>query len=162
MGHHSFDFVWDFSKCMFSCCVECWYGIATILFGFWIALFWGIQFGILAFQNVWICSPIFKCTKLNTECIRHCCNLYLGCCLTPLTESCGGIFVKFHRDRPRVAEEKPPVKPKKVTLQPPIQAIREPSFMARNAHKSISRQLGLFLPTKPNKVQDRGISDLEW
>ena len=128
-GARSVECIWDFSKTLFKCCLECCYGLMTLLCGPCLAGYWGVSFGILVFQHVWYCTPRLWVCQVTCGLFQRCFKACFDCCLTPCTRACGGCFWHFHRDSPKTEEPEIKVErlvPKKTLAPPP--ASRENSY----------------------------------
>ncbi|XP_062593525.1 caveolin-2-like [Saccostrea cucullata] len=165
----SVEIVWVCSQECYTFFHSCCYGFVSFLLAPFLAIGWGCTFAFTAFKHIWCLTPIFKncyicCESFFGRCMRS----ILNCCVTPWTNSCGGIFVAFHKDIPEAVvvhpkprqtkvssrdkknEDQEPAKDpepeKKVLLAAPV-VMRDSSFFSGNkiqANKSIQRQLGLY------------------
>ena len=117
-GPQSIDCTWECSEVFFSCCLECWYKLLTLLCGVCIAIYWGLQFVPVLLSNIWIFTPLrqlfwvacgFWCKNVWTLCTR--------CFLKPCMRSCGLLFINCG-DGTIDRSEDPPLFPRKPRRKP--------------------------------------------
>ena len=159
-GARSIDVCWDMFKEMFNCCRSCMYGIFTLFCAPCIAGAWGCEFGITALIHIWVLTPTVKSLTLCiTDVFQRLFDICCDCCVSPLTEAIGGLFINCQdpnwkpRDRswkvkPKVAKKPKPKKEPKSDPEPevlPVFVSGEVFGDGRNKTKSIQRQFGLYL-----------------
>ena len=118
-GIHSCDIIWECSFILFSCFKNLCYGLVTLLCGFWLAAYWGVCFGCIGFQHIWIFTPFLKLFGLFLDMFR-CCRPVIRCCIIPCVGSCGHLFILF---------AKPGADPyawAKVEVKTPVQRMKPP------------------------------------
>lgn len=91
-GAHSIDCVWKNSYKCFNCGKNCCYKFLTTLCEIFIALHWGCEFAIIAFQNIWCFTPLLRCLSIIMGCCQKFYSSIVSCCLAPLCETCGLCF----------------------------------------------------------------------
>ncbi|XP_071082935.1 caveolin-1-like [Haliotis cracherodii] len=96
-GAHSFDCVWTASNLCFNCCKGFLYKLLTLLCGICIAMHWGCEFAVIAFNHIWIITPCFKILELNCGCLKKLYGMCVHCALDPWCESCGLFFTAFRK-----------------------------------------------------------------
>ncbi|KAL5014890.1 hypothetical protein ScPMuIL_009160 [Solemya velum] len=91
-GTHSIDCVWKNSYNCFTCGKNCCYKFMTTLCGIFIALYWGCEFAMITFEQVWCVTPNLKILFIYCGWYKKCFSAVVGCCLAPLCESCALLF----------------------------------------------------------------------
>ncbi|XP_045164742.2 caveolin-1-like [Mercenaria mercenaria] len=93
-GAHSIDCIWKNSYSCFECGKNLCYRIMTTLCGLCIALAWGCDFAVTAFNHVWCYTPCIRDFTVCVGCFQRVFGTLIGCCCNPICESCGLIFSK--------------------------------------------------------------------
>lgn len=88
-GINSANCIWLNSYKCFNCGKNCCYKLLTLLCGICIALFWGCQFAVTAFQYIWCCTPQYRMYTIWCGMCQKYCGTTINCCITPLCSSCG-------------------------------------------------------------------------
>jgi hypothetical protein len=91
-GAHSIDCVWKASFCCFTCGKNCLYRFLTLLFGMFIALYWGCEFAYITFEQVWFITPGLRMFSIYMGCCQKCFGTCVTCFLAPVCETCGLMF----------------------------------------------------------------------
>lgn len=98
-GAHSIDCVWTNSYKCFECGKNLCYKLLTTLCGICIALFWGCDFAMLAFNHVWCATPCMRDFAIGIGCMTKFVRAWLDCCCAPVCESCGALFSRMRLQR---------------------------------------------------------------
>lgn len=88
-GAHSVDCVWQCSYACFNCGKNLCYKTMTILCGLFLALFWGCEFALITFQQVWCVTPSLRVFGICMGCLQKFFGTFTSCCLAPIFETCG-------------------------------------------------------------------------
>ncbi|KAJ8301618.1 hypothetical protein KUTeg_020605 [Tegillarca granosa] len=91
-GTHSYDGCWETSEFCYNFGLQCCYLTMTSVCGIFIALYWGCEFAIVAFQHVWCGTPILRTINIYTGCLQKCLGTCIACVLAPIMDSCGYLF----------------------------------------------------------------------
>ncbi|XP_048768309.1 caveolin-1-like isoform X2 [Ostrea edulis] len=91
-GTHSLDCIWKVAYCFFHGCKAFWYNLCTLLCGFFIACFWGIEFAAIAFGHVWCITPCLRVGMIHCNLCQKTLGTWVNCCFAPCCEVFGLIF----------------------------------------------------------------------
>ncbi|KAL5014892.1 hypothetical protein ScPMuIL_009162 [Solemya velum] len=81
-GVHSIDCVWRNSYTCFNFGKNCCYKLLTTLCGIFVALFWGCEFALITFEQVWCTTPELRVFSIYTGCCQKFFGLgrFVSCC----------------------------------------------------------------------------------
>lgn len=94
-GVHSFDIVWKCSYNFFNFGKNCCYMLMTTMCGMFIALYWGCEFALISFYQVWCISPLLSIFSIYMGCAQKMYGTYVRCYLEPICETCGLLFSRI-------------------------------------------------------------------
>ncbi|KAL5014891.1 hypothetical protein ScPMuIL_009161 [Solemya velum] len=94
-GAHSIDCVWSNSYKCFECGKNCCYKFITALCGIFIALYWGCEFAMISFEQIWCAGPSLRVCAIYTGLFQKVCGNFCNCCLGPICETCGLLFSRI-------------------------------------------------------------------
>ncbi|XP_033745494.1 caveolin-1-like [Pecten maximus] len=94
-GAHSIDCVWKNSYWCFNCGKNCCYKFMTFLCGICIALYWGCEFAMIAFDMIWCVTPMMRVHAIYCGCAQKFFGACVNCFLTPICETTGLMFSKI-------------------------------------------------------------------
>ena len=86
---HSIDCIWRNSYRCFECGKNICYKLMTLLCGLCIALYWGCDFAIVAFDHVWCWTPCIREFSICVGCFQKVYATIIQCCCAPVCETCG-------------------------------------------------------------------------
>ncbi|XP_060078224.1 caveolin-1-like [Ylistrum balloti] len=96
VGINSIDCVWKNSYWCFNCGKNCCYKFMTCLCGICIALYWGCEFAIIAFDQIWCITPSLRVFSIYCGCAQKFFGTVVNCFLAPVCETFGLMFSKIH------------------------------------------------------------------
>ncbi|XP_052250471.1 LOW QUALITY PROTEIN: caveolin-1-like [Dreissena polymorpha] len=94
-GAHSIDCVWKLAFTCFECGKGLCYKLLTILCGICIALAWGCNFALVAFDHVWCYTPCIRDFSICVGCFQKVYGTIIMCAAGPVCEACGMMFSKI-------------------------------------------------------------------
>ncbi|XP_060078221.1 caveolin-1-like [Ylistrum balloti] len=83
----SIDCVWKNSYWCFNCGKNCCYKFMTCLCGICIALYWGCEFAIIAFDQIWCITPSLRVFSIYCGCAQKFFGTIIQCFLAPICET---------------------------------------------------------------------------
>ena len=92
-GVHSFDCIWSSSECCYTFLFTLTYGLPAGLCHICLSLYWGAEYGLLAFLHAWYVTPFLNKVALVLRVPAFCCRLCTRCLLDPWCESASYAFV---------------------------------------------------------------------
>ncbi|WAR26857.1 CAV1-like protein [Mya arenaria] len=90
--------VWALTFDCFECCQSCIYKLLTLFCGLCIAIGWGCEFGIVAFNQAWQCTPSLRCLSIQLGCLQKCLVITLNCVAGPYCELTGNCMARLKQD----------------------------------------------------------------
>ncbi|XP_060078225.1 caveolin-1-like [Ylistrum balloti] len=94
-GTRSCDCVWETSFWCFTNGKNCCYKFMTGICGICIALFWGCEFALITFDQVWCLSPCLRIFSIYMGCCQKFFGTAVQCFLAPVCETCGLCFSRI-------------------------------------------------------------------
>ncbi|XP_069142570.1 caveolin-1-like [Argopecten irradians] len=95
-GAHSCGFIWRLSYCCFNCGKLCAYRCLTFFYGPCIAVYWGCEFAFIAFEQIWLVTPLLRVFAIYCGSCQKLFGIILNCCLAPLCTTCGLFFSQIN------------------------------------------------------------------
>ena len=88
--------IWKNSNKCFECGMKMYYKLMTYCCGICMALHWGCTFGAVAFEAIWIFTPMMRLLSILLHPIRKIMAIVLGTCCAPMIETAGLLFSRIH------------------------------------------------------------------
>ena len=92
---HSAECTWESSSECFLCWRGLTYRILTMFCGMCLSCVWGIKFAIIAFQHIWIITPLLRSWTIYLNCFQRYWGTCVACCLSPICEISSVIFSRI-------------------------------------------------------------------
>lgn len=87
-GLESPDCVWTTSHECYTCSRNCCYTVMAGLCGWFLSIYWGLNFAIMSFAHVWCATPCARNFSINCNAFQRCFGHVVTCCLAPFCEVC--------------------------------------------------------------------------
>lgn len=91
-GTHSIDCIWKASYACFHGCKSCCYNIFTFFCGICVAIFWGLDFAVIAFAHVWFVTPFLRICMIHCNLCQKTFGTWVNCCCAPCCEVFSLVF----------------------------------------------------------------------